>query len=116
MYDERIDQSGGITDTNMDGAAGIPVVFGAGGGLGGAIVRTLAGRQKPVRGITRRGPDAKPPGVPPAVPLVAADASDPAAASRACEGASVIYPSHRPPQRPHVRPLHLPFVSVIPPD
>ena len=75
----------------MEGEAGVHVVFGAGGGLGGAIVRTLAGRQKPVRGITRRGPDAKPPGVPPAVPLVAADASDPAAASRACEGASVIY-------------------------
>ena len=75
----------------MGSEEGVHVVFGAGGGLGGAIVRTLGGRGKPVRGVTHSDPAAKPPGVPPAVPLVAADASDPAAASRACEGASVIY-------------------------
>lgn len=75
----------------MQSETELHVVFGAGGALGGAIVRTLAGRGKRVRGVTRHGASAKPPGVPPAVPLVAADASDPAAASRACGGAAVIY-------------------------
>jgi nucleoside-diphosphate-sugar epimerase len=61
------------------------VVFGAGGGAGGALVRALTARGRTVRAVTRSGVDL------PAVDDVRADATDPEAALRAAEGATVVY-------------------------
>lgn len=63
------------------------VVFGAGGGAGGAVARELASRGLAVRAVTRSGRTDLPPGV----ENVRADATDPVAARRAVEGASVVY-------------------------
>ncbi|MEU8085774.1 NmrA family NAD(P)-binding protein [Micromonospora sp. NPDC049101] len=58
------------------------LVFGATGGQGGAVVRTLAERGHPVRGFARRG--AEPAGS--GVSLVAGDLADPAAVREAFAG------------------------------
>lgn len=63
------------------------VVVGAGGGAGGAMVRELAAREKPVRAVTRSGRGDWPAGV----ESVRADAADPEATREACAGASVVY-------------------------
>ena len=62
------------------------VVFGA-GPLGLAVTSALRGRGDVVRVATRSGHAPVPAGV----EVVAADATDPAAARRACEGAAVVY-------------------------
>ena len=62
------------------------VVFGA-GPLGLAVTSALRRRGDVVRVVTRGGQAAVPAGV----EAVAADATDPAAARRACEGAAVVY-------------------------
>jgi len=62
------------------------VVFGT-GPLGLAVMRELVARGKPVRMVNRRG-QAK---VPAGITVVQADASNPASASQACKGASVVY-------------------------
>jgi nucleoside-diphosphate-sugar epimerase len=69
------------------------VVFGASGGIGSAVVHELVTLGKHVRGVTRTGG----PGAPPGVEMVAADASDPGAATDACRGASVVYNCANPP-------------------
>lgn len=63
------------------------VVFGASGGAGGAVVRMLADQGKRVRAVSRSGGGPRPDGV----EGFQADATDPAAARRACEGAAVVY-------------------------
>jgi uncharacterized protein YbjT (DUF2867 family) len=65
---------------------GEQVVFGANGGIGGALVRELASQGKPVRAVTRSGSVDTLAGV----EAVVADALDREAARRACQGASVI--------------------------
>ncbi len=62
------------------------VVVGA-GPLGLAVTRALQGRGGRVRVVTRSGRAPVPEGV----QVVAADATDPAAARRACQGAAVVY-------------------------
>ncbi len=63
------------------------VVFGASGGAGAAVVRTLAARGSNVRAISRSGGGRAGAGV----ESVSADATDVAAARDACAGASVVY-------------------------
>lgn len=63
------------------------VVFGAGGGAGGAVVRALASRGESVRAITRSGRAEVPRGV----ESLSADAGEPLSAQRACNGASIVY-------------------------
>jgi nucleoside-diphosphate-sugar epimerase len=58
------------------------VVFGATGGIGGALVAELMGRGKTVRAVSRRGKAAE---------GAAADAADAAAAAAAARGAGVVY-------------------------
>lgn len=62
-------------------------MFGASGGLGNAVVRELAARGKPTRGVDRSGRAVVPQGV----ELVTGDATDAESARRACRGASVVY-------------------------
>ena len=71
----------------MSQSNGLNIVFGAGGGLGSAVVRALAGSGKPVRGVNRSGRAEVPDGV----ELVAADAADEQSARAACEGASAVF-------------------------
>ncbi len=63
----------------------IDVVFGATGGIGGAVVDELLRRGRPVRAVSRRGQ------APEGAEGVAADAADPAEASFAARGAGVVY-------------------------
>lgn len=65
---------------------GPQVVFGAGGGAGGAVVRALAAGGAEVRAVGRREM-----ALPEGVTGVRADARDAEAVARACAGASVIY-------------------------
>ena len=83
------------------------VVLGT-GALGLAVARELVRRGEPVRVVSRGGSSA----VPPDAELLAADASDPSDAARACAGARVVYhcanpPYHRWPE------LHPPLMSAI---
>ena len=71
----------------MSQSNGLNIVFGAGGGLGSAVVRALAGSGKPVRGVNRSGRAEVPDGV----ELVAADAADVQSARAACEGAAAVF-------------------------
>jgi nucleoside-diphosphate-sugar epimerase len=63
------------------------VVLGATGGTGHALVRELARRGHRVRAVSRHPAT----GLPVSVEHVATDASDPAAARRACQGATVVH-------------------------
>ena len=63
------------------------VVFGAGGGAGSALVRTLAAQGKDVRAVTRSGRAPVPAGVDNA----RGDATDAQLARQMCEGAHVVY-------------------------
>ena len=67
--------------------SGLHVVFGAGGGAGGAVVRKLAGRGERVRAVGRSAGLSVPEGV----EAVRADATDAAAVREACAGATVVY-------------------------
>ncbi len=68
--------------------AGLAVVTGAGGHLGGALVRALSARGRPVRAVDLRpGPALA--GL--AVPFVAADVGDPAALRQAFAGATTVF-------------------------
>ena len=62
------------------------VIFGA-GPLGLAVARRLASAGETVRLVNRTGNALVPPGA----EVVAADASNPAAAAEACKGATVVY-------------------------
>lgn len=64
------------------------VVFGAGGGAGGAVVRALAAQRRRARAVTR---GERPSSLPPGVEHVRADAMDGDAVRRACDGATVVY-------------------------
>ena len=66
---------------------GMHVVFGANGGLGGALVRELAAQSKPVRAVSRSKMGDAPAGI----ELSVADALDIESARQASRGASVIY-------------------------
>jgi nucleoside-diphosphate-sugar epimerase len=85
-------------DTGMPGlvgawVSGLHVVLGAGGGIGGAVVRELAGRGVEVRAVSRRA-DAP---VLDGVTRRAADVATTAGAAAACEGAAVVYHCAQPP-------------------
>ncbi len=67
--------------------ADLHVVFGASGGLGGAVVRALHKQGRQVRGVNRGDYKDAPEGV----ELLKADASNADEAKKACEGASVVY-------------------------
>lgn len=71
----------------MPDSDGLHVVFGASGGLGNAVARELTAQGKRVRGVTRSGKA----DVPPAVEMVAADATDPVGTAAVCNGAAVVY-------------------------
>jgi nucleoside-diphosphate-sugar epimerase len=66
---------------------GLQVVLGAGGGIGGAVVRELAARGLRVRAVSRDGRTEVPEGVEQA----AADVATADGATFACEGASVVF-------------------------
>jgi nucleoside-diphosphate-sugar epimerase len=68
-------------------SAPLHVVLGAGGGIGSAVVRELAGRGHRVRAV-RRGPDHD---VPAGVEVLSADVSTAAGAVAACAGAAVVH-------------------------
>jgi nucleoside-diphosphate-sugar epimerase len=85
-------------DTGVPGSVGVwvsglHVVLGASGGIGGAVVRELAGRGVEVRAVSRRA-DAP---VPDGVSRRAADVATTAGAAAACGGASVVYHCVQPP-------------------
>jgi uncharacterized protein YbjT (DUF2867 family) len=61
------------------------VIFGATGGIGGALVAELMRRGKTVRAVSRRGE------APEGAEGAAADAADAAAAAAAARGAGVVY-------------------------
>ncbi|MFC5064732.1 NAD-dependent epimerase/dehydratase family protein [Actinomycetospora atypica] len=69
----------------------VHVVVGASGGIGRAVCADLARRGLPVRAVSRRDP-----GVPGAE-NVAADATDPVAMSRVCDGAVAVHHCVNPP-------------------
>lgn len=71
----------------METDNGLHVVFGGGGGAGGALVRELAARGRRVRAVSRSGGGDHPRDV----EVVRADASDPASARQAAAGAAVLY-------------------------
>jgi nucleoside-diphosphate-sugar epimerase len=71
---------------------GLQVVLGASGGTGRALVDELVRQGRRVRAVSR-GPIA---GLPAGVEHVAADLYDPAAASRAIAGASIVYHAAQP--------------------
>ena len=82
------------TSTVKDIAAGrVHVVLGAGGGIGGAIVRELVGQGRRVRAVTRGGNFAASYGALPPASFedVAADVTERERLRRALEGAAVVY-------------------------
>jgi len=72
---------------------GTHVVLGASGGLGQAVVRTLAARGRPVRAVNRRGRM----DVPAGVEVRAGNALDPADMRQVCADAAVVYHCVNPP-------------------
>ncbi|HEY5143202.1 MAG TPA: NAD-dependent epimerase/dehydratase family protein [Solirubrobacteraceae bacterium] len=80
-----------IANDRSDG--GLIVVLGATGGLGGALVRELVTRGKPVRGVARRMPDVGVDGV----EFRAADAESGEGLASACAGAGVVVDALNPP-------------------
>jgi nucleoside-diphosphate-sugar epimerase len=74
------------------------VVLGATGGLGRALVETLAGDGRRVRAVGRTSPaDSKVRSLLSSVEYVTADITKPSDARRACEGASIVYHAAQPP-------------------
>src|SRR5689334_16483219 len=71
----------------MTAGTQLHVVFGASGGIGQAVARELAAQGKRVRAVNHSGRA----DLPSAVAVMRADATDPASARAACEGASVVY-------------------------
>lgn len=72
---------------------GLHVVFGAGGGLGSAVIAELAAQGARVRAINRKGQAEVPAGV----EVVAGDGADPESAKQVCAGAAVVYHCANPP-------------------
>ncbi|HEX9017483.1 MAG TPA: NAD-dependent epimerase/dehydratase family protein [Chloroflexota bacterium] len=68
----------------------VHVVFGAGGGLGSAIVRYLASRGEFVRAVVRDPEEARRV-LPDTAGIVTGDAFDPASTASACRGADIVY-------------------------
>lgn len=85
----------GQATTSGHGPAGLHVVLGATGGIGGALVEELARRCHPVRAVNRAGSTVAPAGAG-WFEAVAADASDPAALARAVAGAAVVHHAAQP--------------------
>lgn len=82
----------------MTNSAGLHVVLGSNGGVGGAVARTLAAQGARVRAVSRAGTPAL--DAARNIETAAADLQDAEATRRACVGASVIYacanaPYHR---------------------
>jgi nucleoside-diphosphate-sugar epimerase len=71
----------------MSTAVDLQVVLGAGGGIGGAVVRELAGHGHRVCAVTRSGHLPVPPGV----EVRRGDVTTAAGAKEACAGAAVVY-------------------------
>jgi nucleoside-diphosphate-sugar epimerase len=71
----------------MPAAVDLQVVLGAGGGIGGAVVRELAGCGHRVRAVNRSGHL----NVPPGVEVRGGDLATAAGAKEACAGAAVVY-------------------------
>ncbi len=67
----------------------LPVVTGASGGLGNAVVRELGAHGKGIRGVNRGGRA----DVPKGVGVVRGDVADPVSARRVRKGAAVVYHS-----------------------
>jgi nucleoside-diphosphate-sugar epimerase len=84
--------TGNNGDDDMERASGLQVVLGAGGGTGRAVVDELVGQGRRVRAVGRR----EIAGLPASVEQVRADLYDPAEASRAIAGASVVYHAAQP--------------------
>jgi nucleoside-diphosphate-sugar epimerase len=78
---------------NRPGGGGLHVVLGAGGGIGGALVRELVSRGHRVLAVNRRG-DAQ---VPDGVERLAADVAATGGAKAAAAGAAVVYHCAQPP-------------------
>jgi nucleoside-diphosphate-sugar epimerase len=75
----------------------VHAVLGAGGGIGGALVRSLVDRGLPVRAVSRRGNVALPSGVDPdRVDQAAADVTDAARLDDVLAGAAVVYHAAQP--------------------
>jgi nucleoside-diphosphate-sugar epimerase len=77
----------------MASPSDLHVVLGAGGGIGGAVVRELVGRGRRVRAVTRSGDADLPAGAEPH----RADLGDPAGVEGAAAGAKVVYHCAQPP-------------------
>ncbi len=76
---------------------GVHVVLGAGGGIGGALVRTLMDRGTPVRAVSRRGNVGVPDGVDRArMDQAVADVTDAARLEEVLAGAAVVYHAAQP--------------------
>jgi nucleoside-diphosphate-sugar epimerase len=71
----------------MPATVDLQVVLGAGGGIGGAVVRELAGCRHRVRAVNRSGHLHVPPGV----EVRGGDVTTAAGAKEACAGAAVVY-------------------------
>jgi nucleoside-diphosphate-sugar epimerase len=71
----------------MSADRAVNVVLGAGGGIGGAVVRELAGRGEPVRAVGRRTLT----GLPDGVAVLSADVATADGARAAVAGAAVVY-------------------------
>jgi nucleoside-diphosphate-sugar epimerase len=84
--------SGKNGDDDMERAEGLQVVLGAGGGTGRSILDELVRQGRQVRAVGRR----EIAGLPAGVEQVRADLYDPAEASRAIAGASVVYHAAQP--------------------
>lgn len=77
----------------MPADSGLNVVLGATGGVGAALVRTLAREGRQVRAVSRRVVDQPAPGV----EYVNADIATQDGAQRACAGAAVVFHAAQPP-------------------
>ena len=82
-----------VSTSQSDSTAGVHVVVGAGGAVGRLVVAHLVAAGRPVRAVTRDGREVGTPGA----QLVAADATDAAALTAACQGAAVVHHCVMPP-------------------